>query len=149
MRAPWMLCISLLLLLSASPAKADAETEALATCIADSTTGKDRKDLIRWVFAMISTHPEIKSIANIKDEERDSMDRTTAALFERLLTENCKSQTIAATKSGGQAAIKSAFSTFGGVAMQELTANSAVNAAFQKFTVYLNKEKFDAILSGK
>ena len=37
------------------------QTQALASCLADSTTGRDRKDLVRWMFFAIGSHPENKA----------------------------------------------------------------------------------------
>ena len=37
-----------------------ATDEALSRCLADNTSGRDRKDLARWVFFAMAAHPEIK-----------------------------------------------------------------------------------------
>ena len=45
-----------------APAQAQP-VEALRTCLMDSTSGKDRKDLVKWIFFAMAAHPELKQYA--------------------------------------------------------------------------------------
>lgn len=114
-------------------ATAGPATDALATCMSDSTSGKDRKDMARWIFVGMSTHPEIKSLSNVAETDRDQIDKTMAAMVTRLLTENCKVQAkLASEKESGEAPLKTAFGAMGQLAMQELLVNPEVNSAFAR-----------------
>lgn len=119
-------------------------TEALGKCMADSTTGKDRKDLAQWIFVAMTTHPEIKPLSNVTESNRIDLDKKLAALATRLLTDNCKVEARAAMQADGSDAFKEGFGVLGRLAMQELMSNPSVNASFSNYGKYLDKAKFDA-----
>lgn len=121
-------------------------TDALAVCITDNTTGRDRKDLVRWVFAVLANHPEIKSYSALTEADRDKLDREAATLFERLLTENCTRQAKAAIQADGPGSLRVAFQNLGQIASQELMRDSSVQTGFQRFTKLLNNQKLEAAL---
>ncbi len=134
--------ISVLLALTTLVAHAQEPTEALSQCLADNTSGKDRKDLARWVFFAMASHPEIKqftspALATASDETHKLM----AATFTRLLADSCLTQTQAAFKQGGSRAIEAAFHTLGQLAMQELMSNQDVNANMSKFEKFIDQSK--------
>src|ERR1700752_2421579 len=78
-------------------ADAQPRSNSLTNCLADNTTGRDRKDLARWIFLSIAAHPEIKQYtsANVSAAV-DQSARTMAALVTRLLTESCTKEIKAA-----------------------------------------------------
>ncbi len=119
---------------------AQTSTEALSACVADNTSGKDRKDLARWVFFAMASHPEIKQFSspNIQSATGET-DRTIAKLFTRLLAESCLSQTQVAYKQGGSKAIEIAFQTFGQLAMQEIMSNPEVSSTMSRFQSELDE----------
>jgi hypothetical protein len=133
----------------ALPAIAGSDTDALATCLADNTTGKDRKDMARWVFVGMSAHPEIRSLSNVTEKDRDELDKTMAALLTKLIVKNCPSQAKTAMQNEGNAAFQAAFGTIGKLAMQELMSNTEVNSSFSRFSKYLDKNKIDSVSSNK
>jgi hypothetical protein len=135
--------------INCAPAKAGTATDALSACLAESTTGKDRKDMARWVFVEMAVHPEIKDLSNATDRNRDELDRTIAMLFTKLLSEKCPAQAKLAMKIDGSAALGSAFKIIGELAMQELMSNPKVDASFTKFTGYLDQERLNSVLSEK
>ena len=129
-----------------SGAMAATAVEALGACLADNTTGKDRKDMARWVFVGMATHPEIKSLSSATDADRVEMDKRLAALFSRLITENCPAQAKKAMEEGGTQGFGVAFSLIGQLAMQELMSDKSVAASFANFAQYLDKSKIEAVL---
>ncbi|MDF0604293.1 hypothetical protein HZU77_001330 [Neisseriaceae bacterium TC5R-5] len=128
---------------------AGTATDALAVCMQDSTTGKDRKDLSRWIITSISTHPEMQSLFSVTQQTRLNADKTMAALVTKLVTESCLSQTQAAIEQEGASALVTAFGALGRVAMQELMSNSAVNKATSEFAKYMDEKKINARLYEK
>jgi hypothetical protein len=128
---------------------AASNIDALASCLADSTTGKDRKNMARWVFAGMSTHPDIMSLSNVKPSDRKEMDKTLAALFTRLMTENCPDQAKAVLEKEGPKGFEAAFAIIGKLAMQELMSDPNVNASFSNFVQYLDKGKIESVFSTK
>src|ERR1035437_3924492 len=135
--------------IAASPATAGSDTDALATCLADNTTGKDRKDMARWVFVGMSAHPEIRSLSNVTEKDRDDLDKMMTVMLTKLMTENCPSQAKAAMQNEGNAAFQAAFGVIGKLAMQELMSNPEVNSSFTKFSKYIDKNKMDSVFSKK
>jgi hypothetical protein len=129
--------------LIASPAFAGPATDALTACLADNTTGKDRKDLARWVFVGMASHPEIQNLSNVTQANRDDLDRILAAMLTRLMTENCVAQARSALEKDGSAAFPTAFGVMGQLAMQELMSDPGVNAAMSDFSKYLDQNKFN------
>jgi hypothetical protein len=132
-----------------STAKAGPATDALASCLTDNTTGKDRKDMARWVFVGMSGHPEIQNLSNVTDADRDTVDRTIAALFTKLLAEKCPAQANLAAAEGGSESFRAAFEIIGKLAMQELMSNPKVNASFSRFTKYVDQNKMNSAFSKK
>ncbi|PKO48076.1 MAG: hypothetical protein CVU31_07555 [Betaproteobacteria bacterium HGW-Betaproteobacteria-4] len=131
----------------ATPSVAGPATEALSVCLADNTTGKDRKDMARWVFIGMSTHPEIQSLSNVTQADRETLDQQMAAMITRLITENCTAQVKLARNKDGSNALKDAFEIIGKLAMQELMSNPNVNSAFTTFTKYVDQNKFSAVFA--
>lgn len=131
------------LITTATSSFAGQATDALIACMTDNTTGKDRKDMARWIFAGMAVHPEIQNFSNVTEIDREELDKKLAAIVTRLLTENCKTQTkLALEKEADEAPIKTSFSVLGQLAMQELMSNSKVQTVFTSFAKYLDKEKF-------
>jgi hypothetical protein len=133
----------------ASPAVAGSATDALTACLADNTTGRDRKDMARWVFVGMSSHPEMKAISNVTNEDRDALDRTMATMVTRLMADNCQAQAKAAMEKDGSAAFQTAFGVIGRLAMQELMSNPEVNSSFSRFAKYIDQNKMNSSFSKK
>ena len=133
----------------ASSAIAGPATDALAACLADNTTGKDRKDMARWVYVGMSIHPEIHSLSNVTDNNREELDKMIAAMFTRLITESCPSQAKLVMDKEGSAGFQTAFGTIGRLAMQELMSNPEVNSSFTNFTKYVDQNKINSVFAKK
>lgn len=136
-------------LVAMAEASAGPATDALSVCLADSTTGKDRKDLARWMFAGVSAHPEMRSLSKVTPEMRDNLDRNMGGIVTRLLTEDCSSQAALAMEQDGSESFEKAFGSIGRLAMQELMSNQDVTVAFSGYEKYLDKARFDAVFSKK
>ena len=146
--AAWLVTI-MSSIATVSGATAGSATDALSTCVADNTTGKDRKDLAQWVFVAMSAHPEIQPLSHVTEANRDELDRKLAALATRLVTESCQAEAKAAIKSEGPDSFKAAFGVLGQLAMQELMSNPSVNEAFGRYAKYLDNAKFEKAFSDK
>ena len=127
-------------------ALASPSADALGQCFADNTTGKDRKDLAKWLFVGMSAHPEISAIARASAEATEAAQRTVGILFTRLITETCPNEMRAVIKSEGAEGAKFAFESLGKMAMQELTSNSQVSGVIAGFQRYVDKPKVERIL---
>jgi len=74
------------------------------------------------------------------------MDRSVAALYEKLLTQTCRKQTEDAIRYEGVSAIQTSFNALGQAAMRELMSNEKVAAGAENFTNYLDKKKIEAMV---
>jgi len=101
----------------------------MASCLADNTTGKERKDLARWIFAAMAAHTEMRDLSSSTPATREKISQSIGALITRLLTENCADQTKTAMAKEGSQSLQTAFGSLGQLAMQELMTNQDVNAA--------------------
>lgn len=146
-----MLRILLIAILTQLPCFAFADTTAaLSTCVADNTSGKQRKDLARWVFLSMAAHPDLKQYTSPEaDVARTPTDKSVATLFEFLITEQCATEANATFTELGTPGLQVAFETLGRLAMQELMSNADANAAMATFERYVDNEKVNAALHSK
>jgi hypothetical protein len=136
-------------LLFALPAVAQSQGDLLGTCLADNTTGRDRKDLARWIFVAMAAHPDIRDLANASQEAADKTSRTMGALVTRLLTESYPKEVQAAARGEDSKAMRRAFEILGQLAMLELTSNADVAASVCGFERSMDRAKITAVLEGK
>jgi hypothetical protein len=130
-------------------AQAQPAVDALGKCLADNTTGKDRKDLARWLFVALGAHPEMKAISTIKPSAPEDSSRVAGALFNRLITETCPKEAKAAVAVSGPPAFQTAFSVLGQLAMQELMADNNVSANMGLLHKYVDNAKIQSVIGGQ
>lgn len=133
----------------ASSVIAGPATESLAACLADNTTGKDRKDLARWIYAGMSIHPELRNLSNITNQNREELDKKMADMFTRLITESCPAQAKLTMDKEGAEGYQTAFGTIGSLAMQELMSNPEVDSSFKNFVKYIDYNKINSVFEKK
>ena len=131
----------------APPSWAGPAGDALISCLADSTTGRDRKDLARWLFVAITSHPEMKELSSVTPQMRDEASQSFARIFTRLMTENCTRETRAAVKAEGPQALGKSFESLGALAMQELTAHQEVRGAIHQIDRFVDRRKVEAAIT--
>lgn len=125
----------------ATPAFAGTYTDAVSRCFANSTTGKDRIDLARWVFANMALHPDVVNISAITLDKREEINKAAGTLFNRLLANDCNKEIKESIKFEDQAALKVAFESLGRLAMQELTSNPSVGSGFSGLEKFVDLKK--------
>jgi hypothetical protein len=132
-------------------AQGEQPVDALKKCLADNTTGKDRKDLAKWVFLAMAAHPEMKQHMNATaSAAADESSRTMAALVTRLLTDSCVNETKAVIQDGqGSRSLQLAFESLGQLAMRELMADNSVQASMGLFERYIDQQRFTEALMRK
>ena len=129
---------------------ADTPADPLATCVADKTTGKDRKDLARWTFFAMGAHPEMSKYASQEmSADLDATNKTMGELVMRLLTSDCASEARQSYGTSGISAVETAFGVLGRLAMRELMSDKNVKTTMQGFQKYLDGKKLNEVLSKK
>ncbi len=121
-----------------------AQTDALGTCLADQTSGKDRKDLARWVFLSMAGHPEMARYSKVDAKSVEEASRQMGAMVSRLLGELCAKEYKETVKSRGGLGLQAAFETLGRLAMQELMTDANVKANMAQFERYVDRSKLIA-----
>jgi hypothetical protein len=122
-----------------------AQANELGICFTDNLTGKEKKNLAKWIFFVMSEHPEISSYSSANAEDKEEIYKFVGQLVTRLLTEDCPMQTKNAVNQYGQRAIKDAFGVVVQVAMQEVMMNENVTKSGNSFEKYLDKEKIQKL----
>ena len=120
-----------------TPAIAAGNSENLIKCFSDSTTGKDRKNLAKWLFTLMALHPEVSTISTISMKDREEVEKTVGLLFNRLFTE-CKGEVKASFEAGDTSSAKAGFEYLGRLAMQELMADGNVNNGYSGVNKYID-----------
>ncbi|MDX2421964.1 MAG: hypothetical protein QNK43_04725 [Amphritea sp.] len=133
-----VLCSLTIAAMVSLPLKASAQD--LGTCFIDSLTGKERKELVKWMYFSMSAHPELEPHANISLDDLQGSHQTIAKLITRLFVEDCPSEARAARKADPQA-LKKALKLVGKVAMQDILTDKAVRAAVNDYTRFVDQEK--------
>lgn len=117
----------------------------LGTCLIDSLTGKERKNLAKWIYFAIAAHPEMSSYSNIKQEDRVKIDKYVGNLVTRLLAEDCASE-FKSAQTTDPLALRKAFELVGQVAMQELMTNQNVKTSITSYVKYTDQNKIQEAL---
>jgi hypothetical protein len=120
-------------------------TDALSKCLVDSTSKRDREDLVRWMFSAASLHPAVAPISVVSDEQLDSVNKVIADLVVRLLTETCRPETEEALLYEGKSTIEASFAVLGQVAGQELFSSVEVSAGLAGLEKHMDKEKLGSL----
>lgn len=135
-----------LALLASHSAFAGPYSDEMAKCLVTSTSEADKNFLVKWMFAAAALHPAVKSISSVTDAQRNELNVKTAKLFERLLTESCKSQVQTAIKYEGQGTIESAFQVLGQVAARGLFSDPGVNGFIAQLGNHIDKQKMESVI---
>lgn len=141
---PGPLGLFLLALLAPAAALAGTATDDLSTCLTDNTTGKERKELVKWIFVSLSSHPDLRELSVATPAVRERVNKGTGVMLTRLLTENCPAQARRAYAQNGGQAFEAAFAVLGRLAMQELLTHPDVSASVAGFGRYVDKQKLQA-----
>ena len=143
------LFVPIALFLSSAPAYAGPYTDDLSKCLVSSTTDADKSLLVRWIFTAIALNKELAPYIDMPADVRSKINRDTAGLYMRLLTDSCKGQTHDAFKYEGQPSISSAFQVLGQVASQGMFSDPDVTTGMTEMTKYFDDKKIKAVLDGK
>ena len=115
----------------------------MAKCLVQSTNSKDNISLVRWIVRVYGEHPDSNDFINLSIKDKEKIDKEIAALFNRLLLEDCKKETKMALNYEGDQVLFTAFQIMGQVAGRELNKEKNVAEAINKFLNYIDTEKFE------
>ena len=121
-------------------------TDRLSVCLVENTSSQDEINLIRWIVVAYGSHPEVSDLAQSSVLLETEVDIEVAKLFERLLSEDCSTETKTAIIIGGDAAIETAFSILGKVAAKSLTQDAQVSQRLEGFVRYIDFSSIQSLL---
>jgi len=115
----------------------------------DNTTGKERKDLARWIFVAMSAHPEMRGLSSVTEADVERSSKSTAAIFTKLLSETCAAEAREASAKEGSQSLQIAFGMLGELAMQEIASDRNVATVMSNFERYVDQAKVQAAIGVK
>ncbi len=125
--------LALAALLCAGPAAgqetAAAADGALTTCLLRHASDADRSALVRWVFLVIAHHPDVADMVGLDARARTRVEADAAAVFQRLMTQDCAGPLATTIRRSGTDAVGQSFEVLGRTAMTRLMQDPAVQAA--------------------
>jgi len=122
-------------------AHAGPYTDDLSKCLVKSTTPDDQIVFMQWLFSAISLHPAINNLTTLTQDQRSAFNKKSAALFVRLMSVDCRQQTIDALKYEGTTAIQTSFQLFGAAAMRGLMSDQHVADGLEGMAVYFQQDQ--------
>lgn len=131
----------------ALPAAGQAQeySEVLSTCIVKNTSPADRQALIKWIFAAMAKHPDLAAYSNLKPSDTAQITKTSSQLFERLMTVDCRSETMEVLRNEGLKGMEKGFAFLGQTAMYELMAHPKVSDELSELDKGFDKSKFETL----
>lgn len=127
-------------------ASAGVYTDQLSKCLVESTSVKDRNQLVRWMFSAASKHHAVMEIVKVTPEMLEQSNKDMGELMNRLLTESCKTETAQALKFEGQATMEASFSVLGQVAGREMFSNPEVAAGMASLEQYIDSKAIEELM---
>ena len=129
----------------AQPAFAGPFTNKLSICLVKQTNPADKELLIQWVFAAMASHPNVKHLSNVNQQQGEELNRKAANLFTDLVANRCKQETQEAIKYENELALRASFETLGKVAMQGIMSNPSVNGYMGGLQKYFDIDKLNEV----
>lgn len=140
------LCVFVLVLVATTTAWAGPFTDEMSKCLVRSTSEADKTLLIKWIFAAMSAHPDVKALSSVTPQKGDQLNQQTAQVVMRLLTQSCKNEARQAVEFEGEDTFKASFEVLGRVAMQGLMSNPGVAEYFNGFEKQLDADALQQAL---
>jgi hypothetical protein len=138
----------ILTVMGAKSAIAGPYADELSKCLVQSTSPADKSTLVKFIFGVMSLHPEVKPVTVMSDTQRTELNKNAAGLFEKLLTETCRTQTQEAVKYEGQSVLQGSFKLLGEVATRDLMTHPNVEKGLSEFAGFINPQKMLELFSG-
>ena len=118
-------------------------SDNLAQCMIKNISDTDNRILTNWIASVMVQHPQIDIEMSTSDIE--FYNRSTALLFEDLLTVRCKQETAEALTFESEEAFASAFEVLGTVSMEKLIEHPTVISASENVINYIDLNKLSKI----
>ena len=115
-----MTLASLLSLGAIATTQASTTVDALSQCLVKSTTASDKTTVLQWTFAALGQHPDLNSMSSVTASQKEQLDKNLAQVLQRILVEQCSSQTKAVIQTDGLEAVGESFQELGTITGNEI-----------------------------
>ena len=92
----------------------------LSRCLVTKASETDNAALIAWMFSAISSDPKLQKFTTLDRQKRDGLAAAAGAVFQRLLTVDCRKEAVAALKAEGKGAVVNSFGALGSAATEQM-----------------------------
>jgi len=130
-------------------AQAGPLTDEMSKCLVTNTSEADKTLFIQWIYAAISSHPDVKSMSNISPEVGENINRRAAEMLLELLTVRCKAEAGQAIEFEGKSSYWTSFDLLGRASMQGLISHPQVAQYLASLNSYFDAEKLKNIFDKK
>lgn len=134
------------IMVGGSAAQAGIYSDDLGKCLVRSTSPDDQIQFTQWIFSIMARHPAVEKYSKISPEAHAELSKKAGALYQRLMTVDCRTETVSAIKYEGQAAIESAFNTLGQVAMRGLMADPKVMEGLEGLAKSMDLQEIEKMM---
>lgn len=123
--------------------------QALGDCLVDSVSNDDKRALVKWIFAMLARHPDVKPLSDIDVAQQEKIVRDAGAVFETLMADKCAMQLRAAVRKSGTDAVGKSFERLGETAMGALLQDPDVMAGVSELMKHADTARIERAILGK
>jgi hypothetical protein len=128
------------------PSRASTLQDDLTRCLVSHVTPADEDVLVKWTFALIALSPKLKPYTVLTDAQRAAINQDWADLHTRLLTKDCRAETVLVLKADGDLGIIPGLRKIAGAAMRAMLAPPEAQANVQQMAkLYRNTPQMDAL----
>ena len=135
------------LICASNSATAGPFADDMAKCLVNSASPADRTVLVKWIFSLITLHPDLTAMSTLTAKSRDDISKDAGALFQRLILESCRLQVQQSLQNEGPQTIAYAFQILGQAATAGLMTDPHVSAGVKDLAKYVDAEKLQAALT--
>lgn len=129
------------LIFSMQAAQASQTVDQLSDCLVKATTAQDKTAVLQWTFAALSAHPDLKGFSNITADQRNQLDQKLAQVLQRVVVEQCATQTKAVIQNDGIQAVAESFQQLGRSAGEDIIKDPAVSQQLKGTLRYIDLNK--------
>lgn len=133
--------VAAVLLGAAQMSMASPTVDQLSDCLVKSTTATDKTAVLQWTFSALSTHPDLKALSNVSDAQRTQLDQKFAQVLQRVIVEQCATQTKAVIQTDGLQAVGDSFQALGRTTGEEIIQNPEVKQQLKGVIRYVDLNK--------
>lgn len=122
-------------------AMAGPTVDQLSDCLVKATTAADKTTVLQWTYSALAAHPDLKTFSNVTPEQKTQLDQKLAQVLQRVIVEQCSTQTKAVIQAEGIQAVGEAFQQLGQSAGEDIVKDPAVRQQLQGTLRYIDLNK--------